>query len=231
MANPTMGNPLATKEDDAMTQIMSAPGMTDGQIENAINKLRDAMRKHRSEISSDTAQQVLGVENLGMIMFAPFRKYAEEFSNRIICIVKVNRGRSLREAIEVIGHVHANHANRDLVDSMPKGKESEQSDDVEVVFFKPDLSDSYGVISDNDLAKEFALRGLKPADLASLVAVNEADQSFVDARPHGTYWKDAEGRQCFATFERWDDHEVRVFLGRNTTDWWSDQWWFAGLRK
>jgi hypothetical protein len=38
-----------------MTQIMTATEMTDGQIENAVNKLRDAMRKHRSEITSDVA--------------------------------------------------------------------------------------------------------------------------------------------------------------------------------
>ena len=41
-------------KDDAMTQIMNASDvkvMTDGQIEDAVNKLRDAMRKHRSENS------------------------------------------------------------------------------------------------------------------------------------------------------------------------------------
>ena len=63
--------------DDDMAETMTASEMTDGQIENAVDKLRAAMRKHRSEISSGIAQQVLGVENLGMEMFTPFRKRAE----------------------------------------------------------------------------------------------------------------------------------------------------------
>ena len=81
-----------------MTQIMTAAEMTDGQIENAVNKLRDVMRKHRSEITSDVAQQVLGVENLGMMMFTPFRERAEAVSNLIVRTAKANRSRSQQES-------------------------------------------------------------------------------------------------------------------------------------
>ena len=82
---------------------MTATEMTDGKIENAVNKLRDAMRKHRSSITSDVAQQVLGVENLGMMMFTPFRERAEVVSNLIIRKVKVNRSRSPQEALDATG--------------------------------------------------------------------------------------------------------------------------------
>lgn len=206
-----------------MTQIMTAAEMTDGQIENAVNKLRDAMRKHRSEITSDVAQQVLGVENLGMMMFTPFRERAEAVSSFIVRTAKVNRSRSQQEAIEATGR--AQYTDRKVVDSMPKG----EGDEVEVVFFKPDLSNRNGFISDDDLEKEFDLRGLKPADPISVAAVNEADPAFADEKPHGTHWKDAKGNWCYATFNRWIG-ERRVFVIRNDRDW-PAYWWFAGARK
>lgn len=206
-----------------MTQIMTAAEMTDGQIENAVSKLRDAMRKHRSEITTDVAQQVLGVENLGMMMFTPFRERAEAVSNLIIRTAKVNRGRSQQEAIEATGR--AQYTDRKVVDAMPKG----EGDEVEVVFFKPDLSQRNGFISDDDLEKEFELRGLKPADPISVAAVNEADPAFADEKPHGTHWKDAKGSWCYATFRRWCD-ERGVIVGRRGSVW-VGSWWFAGVRK
>jgi len=206
-----------------MTQIVTAAEMTDGQIENAVNKLRDAMRKHRSEITSDIAQQVLGVENLGMMMFTPFRQRAEVVSNLIVRKAKVNRSRSQQEAIEATGR--AQYTDRKVVDAMPKG----EGDEVEVVFFKPDLSNRNGFISDDNLEKEFESRGLKPADPISVAAVNEADPAFADEKPHGTHWKDAKGNWCFATFGHWFGERL-VCVSENGSDW-DVRWWFAGLRK
>lgn len=206
-----------------MTQIMTAAEMTDGQIENAVNKLRDAMRKHRSSITSDVAQQVLGVENLGMMIFSPFRERAEAFSNLIVRKAPVNRGRTQQEAIEATGR--AQYTDRKVVDAMPKAS----TDEAEVVFFKPDLSQHNGFISDDDLDKEYELRGLRPADPISVAAVNEADPAFADEKPHGTHWKDAKGNWCYASFRRWGDRR-RVYVDRDDFDW-ADGWWFAGVRK
>lgn len=205
-----------------MTQIMTAPEMTDGQIENAVGKLRDAMRKHRSEITSDVAQQVLGIPNLGMVLFAPFRKRAEALSNLIVRRIRVNRTRSPQEALDATGR--AQYTDCKVVDAMPKG----EGDEVEVVFFKPDLSERNGFISDDDLEKEFESRGLKPADPISVAAVNEADPAFADEKPHGTHWKDAKGNWCYAAFNRFGvKREVNVYR----VDYvWNDDWWFAGVR-
>jgi hypothetical protein len=111
------------------------------------------------------------------------------------------------------------------VDAMPKGEGNE----VEVVFFKPDLSNRNGFISDDDLEKEFDLRGLMPADPISVAAVNEADPAFADEKPHGTHWKDAKGNWCCAAFNRWDDGR-EVIVDRDGSGW-DDRWWFAGVRK
>src|SRR3989344_734545 len=218
------------RKDDTMTSIMTAAEMTDGQIENAVGKLRDAMRKHRSEITSDVAQQVLGTENLGMMMFTPFRERAEVFSTLIVRKVTVNRDRSQQDAIEATGRTQ--YTERTVVDAMPEG----MGDEVEVVFFKPDLSGRNGSISDDDLEKEFELRGLKPADPISVARVNEADPAFADEKPHCTNWKDDKGNWCYAVFSCWGGKRD-VGVNRSGGYWihsdgrWSDRWWFAGVRK
>ena len=204
---------------------MTATEMTDGQIENAVNKLRDAMRKHRSSITSDVAQQVLGVENLGMMMFTPFRERAEVVSNLIIRKVKVNRSRSPQEALDATGRVQ--YTDRKVVDSMPKG----EGDEVEVVLFKPEPWEyiKSGCISDDDLKKAYERRNSKPADPYSVAAVNEADPTFADEKPQGTHWKDAKGNWCYATFGRWGVKR-KVFVRRSGSVW-RGGWWFAGVRK
>jgi hypothetical protein len=205
-----------------MKKIMTAP-MTDGQIENVIDKFRAALRKHRDEISSDTAQVVLGIDNLGMVLYAPFRQLAELQSNLIIRRVKVDCSRSAEEALAATGC--RQFTNDNVVAEMPNC----QDEEVEVVFLKPDLSAKKGWISDDDLEVEFSRRGLRPADPFEAAAVNENDPAFADEHPHGTHWKNAGGQWCFAAFYRWRD-EPKLDVYRSG-DGWSDDWWFAGVRK
>ena len=141
---------------------------------------------------------------------------------QIVRRVKVNRNCTPQEAFNATGCKQ--YADRQVVDSMPHGKGKE----VEVVFFKPDLSERNSYISDVDLDKEYKLRGLKPADPYSVAAVNEANPAFADKKPHATHWQNADGKWCIAAFVRWDVvHEVHVF--RSYSGWCGD-WWFAGLR-
>lgn len=128
--------------------------MTDGQIEGAVKQFRDAMRKHQSEISSEAAQQVLGLPNLGMRLFAPFRELAEMGSDLIVRRVKVvNRERSPREVLEAIGRTV--HANDTVAQTMPRGN----GEEVEVFFFRVGR-----FINDYDLEREYERRVLVPAD-------------------------------------------------------------------
>ena len=204
-----------------MTMIMNAPEMTDGQIDNAVSKLRDAMRKHRSEISSDVAQQVLGVENLGMMMFTPFRERVEAVSNLLTRSGKVNRTQTGQQVLDAIGRKQ--YTDRKVVDSMPKV----EGEEVEVKFFKLDLSNRGGVISDDDLAKEFQLRSITP-DPYAVAAVNEADPAFADEHPNATHWKDSKGKWCYIAFRRWSDGERVVVVYRRAYVW-DGHWWFGGV--
>lgn len=208
-----------------MTQSMTAIEMTDEQIENAINKLRDVMRKHRFEIPSDVAQRVIGVEDLGMVMFVPFRERAEAVSNLIVRKVKVNRGRSQQQAIDATGRVQ--HIVRKVVNEMPKC----EGDEVEVAFFKlrPEEYTKPGYISDDDLEKAIIARGLINDPIA-VVAVNEDDPNFADEKQHVTHWKDARGKWCCAVFGHWCDGRG-VIVEHRVEDYFANGRWFAGVRK
>ncbi len=216
------------KGGDAMAQTMIASGktMTSGQINDALAKLRAAFEKHRSEIPSDAAQAALGTDNIGMSMFAPFRQLAEMVSKLIVRQVeKVNRSRSGKEMLDATGRTQ--YVNDEVVAAMPRG----EGDGAEVIVFMPEPEeyDHDGWISDEALDRAYEKRGLMAADPYSLGAVNEADPAFADDKPHGTHWKDAQGKWCYAAFYRWNGKRS-VSVDRSGGAWGAG-WVFAGVRK
>lgn len=217
--------PSSSKEDDAMTQIMIASGMSDGQIETAVEQFRAAMRKHRDEVQKEAVQQTLGMENLGMRMFAVFRELAEAVSNLVVRHVKVDRTKTPQQMLDATGRKQ--YTDADVVKSMPKGEGNEG----DIFFFKPrpEAYDKNGLIRDDNLEKEFEFHGFKPCDPYKLAQVNADDPSFADERPNGTHWQDANGKWCHTAFGRWGGgRSVGVYRGGYV---WYDSWWFAGLRK
>lgn len=217
-----------------MTQIMTATKITDKQIKDAVKKFEHTLREHRSEIPSDVARQILAFENLGMLMFAPFRERAEAVSNLIVRMVTVNRSRSPQEALEATGREQ--YTDRKVMDAMPKGEGNEV---VEVVFFT-DRSKLDSFMSNDDLENEFDLHGLKPADPFSVAAVNEADPAFADKRRHLTHWKNAEGDWCCIQFGNCLGHRSVWVNNRGDGDSnlkddkngsFNGVLWFAGIRK
>jgi hypothetical protein len=132
--------------------------------------------------------------------------------------VKVDRSRTAQEALKATGRNL--YVNDDVVELMPQG----EGDEVEVNLFNVGR-----YITDDELNKEFYLRGLKPVDPFALAALNEAYPAFADEKPNATHWKDAQGNWCYAIFGRWRG-ERRVNVNRNAGDW-NDNYWFAGVRK
>lgn len=206
-----------------MAKTVTASPMTDGQIENVVAKLRDALRKHRNEFGSESVQQVLGVENLGMELLAPFRQRVEAVSNLIVRRVKVNRTRTPQAALDATGRKQ--YTDQAVVDAMPRG----EGDEAEVVFFKPDASCyKNGLISMAEVDRQYELRGLVPDPYAT-EAVNEADSAFADLHPNAVQWQAAGGGWCCAAFDGWHG-ERDVDVNRRGSDW-SDGWEFSGVRK
>ncbi len=192
-----------------------------------IGKINDllgaALRK--SGLPLHPTQEVVEEQGAAIVAacVAEIRKRVGVLMNLITRVVTVN-ARAPRAALETTGR--RLYVTESVVTTMPKGQEGEAP----VYFFKPDASayDKNGLISVDDVEKQFDLCGLKPVDPYRLAAVNEADPAFADDHPNVTQWKDAEDNWCYASFDRWCG-ERSVDVGRGGK--WSDRWWFAGVRK
>lgn len=197
--------------------------ITEGQIGKIAELVTAKLRKKKKEFPDSTVvQSVLATsgEAVAQELFAVVRKYVDAASNLLTRSVSVNRTRSAKEALKATGRNL--YLNDSVADVMPNGTAKE----TEVVFFKLDR-----YIDDNDLEKEYELRGLTPVDPFSLAAVNEADPAFADTYPNGTHWKDAKDSWCFAAFDRGGWSGSRYVRVSRFDDDWSDGWWFAGVRK
>ena len=208
-----------------MTQVMtpSSDSITAGQIGKFQELLGARLRK--SGLLSEPVQQVLANQGDAIAdeMVAAVRKRVETISGMIVRRVKVNRTCTSRQALEATGRKQ--YTNKAVVDSMPQG----EGDEVDIKLFKPDPSayNKNGWISDDDLQKQYDLRGLKP-DPRAQAAANEADPAFADERPNGTHWK-KDGKWYFAAFGRWRGERF-VDVYRYDYDW-DVSWWFAGVSK
>lgn len=212
-------NPVRiTTKNDAMKTMTPFEPTTDGQIGKLNEKLTARIKKHSKEFPSDVFQQLLSDDSLIDEMFTSIRKRIEARGEFITRTIHVNRTLSAKEALKATGRKQ--YVNDGVVKTMPQGKGAE----VEIVLFKIGRQ-----VSCAELDKEYELRGLNPADTYSLCAFNEANPSFADEHPHGTQWKDKDGKYCFATFSRFYD-ERNLNVNQNYIDWF-DCWWFAGLRK
>lgn len=197
--------------------------MTENQINEAVRNYRELLEKLAGDFSVEAVQTVLSQPELARDQVEVLRRHIEAVSHFIIRRVSVNRTRTAQKALDAT--CRTPYTDPEVVAAMPKGED----DEVEVVFFKPDLSERNGYLSDSDLETEYEMRGLKPVDPFSLAAVNEIEHTFADNVPHGTHWRGVGGKWCFAAFGRWSgERDVSVSShGRG----WNDHWWFAGVRK
>ncbi len=117
----------------------------------------------------------------------------------------------------------------DVVDAMPKGESVEGR--VRVYLFRPDACayNEAGVITDEDLTKEYEKHGLIPIDPYSLGTMNKLYPGFARKFPHGTHWRDSLGNWCHHAFVCFEG-EDRVHANRSVRGW-KKFWAFAGLSK
>lgn len=217
-----------------MAQTMSPSGektigITDGQINKAVDTFRAALLKHRLDLPSDATQQVLGIHNLGMAMTAPFRKYVqlrvETLRTMFVRRVFVNRDRTPQELIHAMRWrgFSCPYLDPTLLNTMPRG----EGDEVEVVFFRLGY-----FVKEAALKKEHKILGLKPVDPYSLAAVNEVEGRFAYEHESGTYWKDAQGNRGCMTFKGHPSDGPKMSVFQPATDaHWGPDYWFAGIRK
>jgi hypothetical protein len=210
-------NLFSKKEDDAMAQPMSpSEMMTTGQIGKAQELIGAGLRK--ANLPSELVQKVLETQGDQIVaeFVASFRRRVGAISGTITRRVKADPNRTPQEVLDAAGREQ--YTDDEVVRNMPKSS----GEEIDVHFFKVGRW-----ISDDDLEKEYDQRGLKPVDSYSLAKVNEDDSAFTDEHPNGTHWKNADGKWCFAIFDRWDG-EREVYVYRDDRDW-DGGWWFAGV--
>jgi hypothetical protein len=196
---------------------------TDEQVNKAVDVYRAMLVKHQSEWPYDAFQvAVLGAssyvgDQLGMI-----RRRIEAIVSMVTRVVQADGALTAQKALDATGRHQ--YTNREVVDSMPRGKDGPTT----VYFFKPrpEAYDKNSLISDEKLEEEYAFFGLAPVDPFTLAKVEE-EPSFADEHPNGTHWKDANDHWCYAAFYRWLD-ERRVRVDRDD-DAWHGHWWFSGV--
>ncbi len=133
---------------------------------------------------------------------------------------RVDRTRNPQQVLDATGRIQ--YTDKIVVATMPSGGQGVQ-ENVTVEFFNLGKN-----VSDDELAKAYEERGLVPDPYAQ-AAVNEADPAFADEHPNGTHWKDADGKWCYAAFDR-SVSERFVFVHRSGSDW-AVVWCFGGVRK
>jgi hypothetical protein len=221
---PNHGKARAYLKGDAMAKTMTPPlnEMSEGQINKAVDKFRDAMRKHRRQISSADAQGALGVDNLGTRMFAVFRNVAQAMSGCVVRIVTVSRARSTLDALKACGRTL--YVKEEVAATAPRGTAKKQK----LVYFKPrpKCYDGNGRLSPQELDDEYTFHGLV-VDLQAQIEDNAANPEFADTMPNACQWKDAGGNWCYALFDCWLD-ERGVCVGHHD-DGWDDGLVFAGV--
>lgn len=206
-----MANPVSPSADATITT---------GQIAKLFDLISAGLRK--SGFPGEQSQRVIEQQGESLVanFVADFRRRVEAISDLIVRRVSVNRSRTRKETLVATGRTL--YVDDAVVDAMPQGDTS--MTEAEIIFFKIGR-----YVNDDDLEKEYKLRGLVPADPVSQAAVNEADPAFADEHPNGTHWKDSSGKWCFATFNRW--HVERCVNVDRRDSGWDDGWWFAGVRK
>jgi hypothetical protein len=204
--------------DDAMSGMTPSKPVAEGQIGKINDLLAAKLRK--SGLQSDSVQQVLEHQGgqLATDLLAVIRRYTDAVSNTISRCVTVDRSLSPEQALVATGRKQ--YVNDTVVKTMPNG----EGDEMDVFFFNLGRW-----ISDDNLEKEYAARGLVPCDPYTLAKVNQDDPAFADQHPNGTHWKDGDDKWCFAAFLRWNDGRS-VGVDRHGIAW-SGRWWFAGVRK
>ena len=85
-------------------------------------------------------------------------------------------------------------------------------------------------VTDDELEKEYAARGLVPATIADIVAYDKKHRDILDEKEYvATHFKDAKGNWCYATFRRFD-YSRDVYVDRDVSGWSGDSW-FCGVKK
>lgn len=203
-----------------MKNMNPSPFITEGQIGKTCELLSARLRK--STTPSQIFQFIL--EERGSILvdkiMSSITEMVERLSKVIVYHVKVDRSKDMEQLLLNTERI------KDFIDnaflSMPRC----ESEEVDVSFFTLCRE-----VTDDDLEKEYEIRGLKPADPYSLLSANECFSVLEWRYANGTHWKNKKGEWCFATFNNFSDNSSIISVGKNKPLKWNSVWWYGGVPK
>lgn len=175
--------------------------MTDGQVNDLMSKILDAVRKHRGEISLTAAQRALSTINIGMACFAPFRERAQDVNS----IVKLTSGAEVLELDATDGKQTIAQA-KDAFPGYIDGDFREWGCDVKSAPTGKTEVAVYEMIKDGDFARIF--NGMSD-DLNKLVLTQPQIIKFVQKHRQ---WLRTEGYGTFFLFKVGDEFFVARVL-------------------
>lgn len=195
-----------------------SPSITAGQIGKIQELLSAGLRK--SELQSESVQQVIEIQGETLVeeLVAVVRKRVEAIAKTIYRAVRVDRTRTSAQAIDATNR-YKWYIDERVLAEMPTGGRENDTAEIFELDYDPTV---------DQLDGEYEARGLRPDPLVAAQVVVD-DPSFADDRPLAVQWRDAQGRACYAIFDRRDgQRQVNV-------DWHGDRWYrrsrFAGVRK
>ena len=145
-------------------------------------------------------------------LIAVVSKHAEMLDDLIVLRARVDRSRNPDEVFGTAG------LEPEVVATMPGAGSG--IEEVEVYFFWVGRD-----IDDNDLEDEYSRHDLRPVDPYVLAAVNEQGSVFPKNHCNATHWQDANGRWCYAFYEKSQEPLVSRDPGFTYS-----RCWFAGIK-
>ena len=202
--------------------------MSDGQIEKATEDFRASLRKYRGEFDRGAVQWVLGLRNPTLGATRAFYDRVKAISDMPVRHVKMSsfnrRHRTLEEAalssgLELQGeywggeNAHYRKVNFKDVEVVPRF----DYDEVTLYFFNHSW-----IINDAELERQYAWRGLKPADPFSVLALREMEPDFQKKFPKPirysyndiyTHWRNSQGKWSYLALR---DDDLTIDLHTST---------------
>lgn len=202
--------------------VIPSGSRTRGGIPGAVEEFCKFLELQQREVDAKTARQIMGLCEIDEIDRPVLECCVQRVRGIFTRRVRVRRDLGPRTALEI--RSFKQYTEDDAVRSMSYG----ELDEVEIVFFKLDLSRQCNCISDEDLERQYISLGLVPVDPYSLCAVNRADPTLAETRMNCTHWKRGD-LWSFILFRFWQGrHELAVCDSQAD---WGGSWWFAGVRE
>ncbi|MDB5189462.1 MAG: hypothetical protein JWL82_419 [Parcubacteria group bacterium] len=203
-----------------MADLARTQSITNGQIGQIQDRLATQLRD--SGLSSECVQRTLGAPG-GMVisdMVATFRRHVEATNDTYELSWGADISKPLDELLNLTGR-HVGLPREDIVAMMPRRVGTYGTT---VLFKIPRVDDPW--LDEEDVAEQYAMRGLEPETLDTLAILCTADRSLGDEIPVTSLWRHPSGSWYHIRVAKFERRSFMVDEYEGAPDF-----WYAGRRK